>query len=122
MFPTFFQTSFDEPGGVDPVAIDLSSMGKGQVWVNGHNLGRYWTLSAPEDGCQTCDYRGAYDSNKCLTNCGEPTQSWYYSYQKLLCQLYIQFVIFGGISGNPIIVSMKHNDLEAYLLAKKFGL
>ena len=72
----FLQTYFDVPGGVDPIAIDLSSMGKGQVWVNGHQIGRYWTLYAPKDGCQTCDYRGAYDSNKCLTNCGEPTQSW----------------------------------------------
>lgn len=85
-------------------------MGKGQVWVNGHNLGRYWTLSAPADGCQTCDYRGAYDSNKCLTNCGEPTQSWYYSYQKFLCQLYIQIVTFGGLSGYPVTASVKHND------------
>lgn len=82
-FCLFFiiQAHFDTPPGVDPVALDLSSMGKGQVWVNGHHIGRYWTLNAPKDGCQTCDYRGAYDSNKCVTNCGNPTQSWYSSRQ-----------------------------------------
>ncbi|KAH9616803.1 hypothetical protein KSS87_021145 [Heliosperma pusillum] len=68
-------TYFDAPDGIEPVALDLKSMGKGQAWVNGHHIGRYWTLSAPEDGCQsTCDYRGKYDSDKCTTNCGKPTQ------------------------------------------------
>lgn len=74
------QTYFDTPGGLDPVALDLGSMGKGQAWVNGHHIGRYWTLVAPKDGCQsTCDYRGTYNSGKCVTNCGNPTQIWYVS-------------------------------------------
>lgn len=74
------QTYFEAPGGADPVALDLRSMGKGQAWVNGHHIGRYWTLVAPEDGCQrNCDYRGAYSSGKCTTNCGKPTQTWYTS-------------------------------------------
>lgn len=69
------QTYFDAPDGLDPVALDLSSMGKGQAWINGHHIGRYWTLSSPQDGCQKpCDYRGKYDSGKCTTNCGKPTQ------------------------------------------------
>lgn len=72
------QTKFDAPGGTDPVALDFSSMGKGQAWVNGHHIGRYWTLVAPNNGCgRTCDYRGAYNSDKCRTNCGEITQAWY---------------------------------------------
>jgi beta-galactosidase len=24
--------------------LDMSSWGKGTVWVNGHNLGRYWSI------------------------------------------------------------------------------
>ncbi|KAK2967263.1 hypothetical protein RJ640_000254, partial [Escallonia rubra] len=72
-------THFDAPGGTDPVVLNLGSMGKGQAWVNGHHIGRYWTLVSPKDGCQrTCDYRGAYNSAKCTTNCGEPTQIWYH--------------------------------------------
>ncbi|KAL9273794.1 Beta-galactosidase 9-like protein, partial [Drosera capensis] len=50
-------------------------MRKGQAWVNGHHIGRYWILDAPEVGCEkACDYRGPYKSNKCVTNCGKPTQ------------------------------------------------
>ena len=80
MLPSFifgwWQTQFDSPDGKDPVVIDMSSMGKGEAWVNGHHIGRYWTLVAPKDGCQeNCDYRGFYDLNKCNTNCGKPTQT-----------------------------------------------
>lgn len=33
---------------------------------------------ADEDGCSsTCDYCGAYSSNKCLWKCGNPSQRWY---------------------------------------------
>ncbi|GER40398.1 beta-galactosidase [Striga asiatica] len=37
---------FDEPDGNEPLALDMSSMGKGQLWVNGQSLGRYWTIYA----------------------------------------------------------------------------
>ncbi|KAL4378833.1 hypothetical protein GQ457_02G017840 [Hibiscus cannabinus] len=36
------QTTFDAPNGDDPVALNMSSMQKGQVWVNGQSIGRYW--------------------------------------------------------------------------------
>lgn len=80
------QTYFDAPAGTDPVALDLASMGKGQAWVNGHHIGRYWTLVTPKDGCKPCDYRGPYDSDKCVFNCGKPTQTWYSS--KLLTSVF----------------------------------
>ena len=32
------QTLFDAPMGNDPVALNLSSMGKGEAWVNGQAL------------------------------------------------------------------------------------
>ncbi|VAI30164.1 unnamed protein product [Triticum turgidum subsp. durum] len=47
---TWYKTMFDAPKGTDPVAIYLGSMGKGQAWVNGHLIGRYWSLVAPESG------------------------------------------------------------------------
>lgn len=69
---------FSTPKGTDPVAIDLGSMGKGQAWVNGHLIGRYWSLVAPESGCSSsCYYPGAYNERKCQSNCGMPTQNWY---------------------------------------------
>lgn len=84
------QTTFDAPGGTDPVALDLGSMGKGQAWVNGHHLGRYWLLLAPKSGCSTCDYRGAYNPDRCRTNCGEPSQRW----QVIMILLLVQQLVF----------------------------
>ena len=54
-------------------------LGKGTAWVNGNNIGRYWpAFISSENGCDAkCNYRGAYHAEKCLTNCGEPTQRWY---------------------------------------------
>ncbi|KAK8716367.1 hypothetical protein V6N13_043679 [Hibiscus sabdariffa] len=39
---TWYKTTFDAPIGDDPVALNMSSMQKGQVWVNGQSIGRYW--------------------------------------------------------------------------------
>ncbi|OMP01166.1 Glycoside hydrolase, family 35 [Corchorus olitorius] len=39
---TWYKTVFDAPTGDDPVALDLSTMGKGEIWVNGQSIGRYW--------------------------------------------------------------------------------
>lgn len=38
----YLQTLFDAPPGNDPVALNLVSMGKGEAWVNGQSIGRYW--------------------------------------------------------------------------------
>lgn len=37
-----YQSVFDAPKGDDPVALNLGSMGKGEAWVNGQSIGRYW--------------------------------------------------------------------------------
>lgn len=70
------QTTFTAPDGEKPIAIDFTGMGKGEAWVNGQGIGRYWpTNIAPQNGCATsCNYRGAYSSSKCLKNCGKPSQ------------------------------------------------
>ncbi|GMY06731.1 beta-galactosidase 16-like [Fagus crenata] len=41
---------FDEPAGNDPVALNLGSMGKGEAWVNGESIGRYWVSFHTSDG------------------------------------------------------------------------
>ncbi|XP_024931807.1 beta-galactosidase 9 isoform X2 [Ziziphus jujuba] len=104
---TWYKTYFDAPPGTDPVALDLGSMGKGQAWVNGHHIGRYWTLVAPNNGCQnTCDYRGAYHSDKCTTNCGKPTQTWYHVPRSWLQASNNLLVIFEETGGNPFKISV----------------
>ena len=71
------QTKFDAPAGNDPVAIDFTGMGKGEAWVNGQSIGRYWPVYvASNSGCSdSCNYRGSYSSSKCLKNCGKPSQT-----------------------------------------------
>ncbi|KAL6531894.1 hypothetical protein OROMI_028257 [Orobanche minor] len=49
---TWYKAYFDAPEGKNPVAIRMTSMAKGMVWVNGKNIGRYWVsylspLNAP---------------------------------------------------------------------------
>lgn len=39
---TWYKTYFDAPEGDNPVALRMTSMQKGVIWVNGVNLGRYW--------------------------------------------------------------------------------
>ncbi|KAG2726457.1 hypothetical protein I3760_01G114000 [Carya illinoinensis] len=110
---TWYKTHFNTPDGTDPVALDLGSMGKGQAWVNGHHIGRYWTLVAPKDGCQrTCDYRGPYNSDKCTTNCGKPTQTRYHVPRSWLKASDNLLVIFEETGGNPFDISIELHSVR----------
>ncbi|CAI0380296.1 unnamed protein product, partial [Linum tenue] len=104
---TWYKTYFDAPAGTDPVALDLGSMGKGQAWVNGHHIGRYWTIVSPKNGCQSCNYAGAYRPEKCRTNCGNPTQTWYHVPRSWLRESNSNsLVLFEETGGNPFGVSV----------------
>lgn len=73
----YYQTVFLTPEGKGPVSLNLSGMGKGEAWVNGQSIGRYWSqYLSPSSGCsEHCDYRGTYDASKCLRKCGQPAQT-----------------------------------------------
>ncbi|KAM7529661.1 hypothetical protein LguiB_033071 [Lonicera macranthoides] len=45
---TWHKAYFNAPEGDVPVALDMESMGKGQVWINGQSIGRYWTTVATD--------------------------------------------------------------------------
>lgn len=70
------QANFDAPEGDEPLALDMGSMGKGQVWINGQSIGRYWTLQA-NGNCSVCSYSGTFRPNKCQFGCLHPTQQWF---------------------------------------------
>ncbi|KAH7835225.1 hypothetical protein Vadar_024108 [Vaccinium darrowii] len=110
---SWYKAYFKAPDGTDPVALDLGSMGKGQAWVNGHHIGRYWTKVAPKDGCQrTCDYRGPYNSDKCTTNCGKPTQIWYHVPRSWLQASNNSLALFEETGGNPLEISIKSHSTK----------
>ncbi|KAJ1378444.1 Glycoside hydrolase, family 35 [Sesbania bispinosa] len=100
----WYKTTFKSPIGNDPVVADLRGLGKGQAWVNGNNIGRYWpSYLADENGCNsTCDYRGAYTSNKCVTKCGRPSQRWYHVPRSFLRDDGLNtLVLFEELGGQP---------------------
>uniref|UniRef100_M4CGN7 beta-galactosidase n=1 Tax=Brassica campestris TaxID=3711 RepID=M4CGN7_BRACM len=102
--------TFKAPLGNDPVVVDLLGLGKGTAWVNGNNIGRYWpAFISSENGCAAkCNYRGPYHAEKCLTNCGEPTQRWYHVPRSFLnAEGDNTLVLFEEMGGNPSLVSFQ---------------
>ncbi|KAJ8442581.1 hypothetical protein Cgig2_026523 [Carnegiea gigantea] len=103
---TWYKVYFDEPGGVEPLALDMRSMGKGQIWINGRSIGRYWTDSA-KGSCKSCSYAGTYrPSNKCQSGCGSPTQRWYHVPRSWLKPTQNLMVIFEEIGGDATRISL----------------
>ncbi|KAL8127135.1 hypothetical protein AgCh_014162 [Apium graveolens] len=72
---TWYKAYFDAPEGNEPLALDLRSMGKGQAWINGQSIGRYW-MEYAKGNCGVCKYAGTYRESKCQHGCGQPTQRW----------------------------------------------
>ncbi|KAG5566247.1 hypothetical protein RHGRI_002002 [Rhododendron griersonianum] len=70
----WYKTTFDTPSGTIPVALDFTGMGKGEAFVNGQSIGRYWpTYIAPSSGCtDSCNYKGSYSSNNASRIVGNP--------------------------------------------------
>uniref|UniRef100_A0A8D2EXC0 Galactosidase beta 1 like n=1 Tax=Theropithecus gelada TaxID=9565 RepID=A0A8D2EXC0_THEGE len=46
--PTFYSKTFPILGSVGDTFLHLPGWTKGQVWINGFNLGRYWTKQGPQ--------------------------------------------------------------------------
>ncbi|KAG5595644.1 hypothetical protein H5410_036876 [Solanum commersonii] len=71
---TWYKATFDAPEGNDPLALDMESMGKGQIWINGEGVGRHWPGYIARGDCGECNYAGLYSETKCQTNCEQPSQ------------------------------------------------
>lgn len=96
---------FDAPGGNEPLALDMQSMGKGQVWINGQSIGRYWTAYA-KGGCSSCTYTGTFRPSKCQTGCGGPTQRWYHVPRSWLKPTKNEMVVFEELGGDVTKISL----------------
>lgn len=68
---TWLKTSFETPAGVadgaggDQLHLDVSGLERGRIWLNGHEVGRYWTLerndgSACPFGAKECPTQQFY--------------------------------------------------------------
>jgi len=104
---TWYKRRINAPDGNEPVALDLSTMGKGQAWVNGEHIGRYWISfhSVPGDCSRPCNYRGRYNKYKCETNCGQPSQRLYHIPRSLLRPTGNLLVVFEETGADPSKIS-----------------
>ncbi|CAN6922538.1 unnamed protein product [Brassica oleracea] len=96
---TWYKSTFDTPAGNEPLALDMNTMGKGQVWINGQNIGRHWPAYKARGKCDRCSYAGAFNEKKCLSNCGEASQRWYHvprSWLKPSANLIVVLEEWGG--------------------------
>ncbi|KAF8397786.1 hypothetical protein HHK36_016709 [Tetracentron sinense] len=83
---------------------------KNMLGVNGESIGRFWpSFLADEDGCaDTCNFRRAYDNNKCVTNCGQPSQIWYHVPRSFLqINGTNTLVLFEEMGINPSLVNFQ---------------
>ncbi|KAL4632705.1 hypothetical protein ACB092_04G069700 [Castanea dentata] len=83
---TWYKISFDAPLGNDPVALNLSSMGKGEAWINGQSIGRYWISFH--------DYQG------------NPSQIMYHVPRSFLKTSGNLLVLLEEAGGNPLQISL----------------
>ncbi|GAV72117.1 Glyco_hydro_35 domain-containing protein [Cephalotus follicularis] len=102
---TWYKAYLDEPKGDEPLALDMSSMRKGQVWVNGHSIGRYYTVSA-NGNCSGCSYSNTFRPAKCQFDCGHPTQQWYHVPRSWLNPTQNLLVVLEEIEGDASKISL----------------
>ncbi|KAF8406482.1 hypothetical protein HHK36_008570 [Tetracentron sinense] len=102
---TWYKAYFDAPEGDEPLALDMRSMGKGQVWINGQSIGRYW-LAYANGNCNECSYSGTFRPRKCQLGCGQPTQRWYHVPRSWLKPTQNLLVVFEELGGDTSGISL----------------
>lgn len=111
---TWYKAMIDVPDGDEPLILDLSSMGKGQAWINGEHIGRYWTsFLAPVGDCSGCDYRGNYSLHNCATKCGQPSQTLYHVPRSWLRPTGNLLVLFEETGGDSSKVSLLTGSIDS---------
>ncbi|PKA64759.1 Beta-galactosidase 16 [Apostasia shenzhenica] len=83
----WYMTRFNAPPGSSPLALNLACMGKGELWINGQSIGRYWvSFKTPK---------------------GVPSQSLYHVPRSFLRPLDNLLVLFEEIGGNPSKITLE---------------
>ncbi|KAJ9179321.1 hypothetical protein P3X46_011126 [Hevea brasiliensis] len=109
----WYKTTFNAPAGNSPLALDMGSMGKGQVWINGQSVGRYWPAYKATGTCGVCNYAGTFNEKKCLSNCGEASQRWYHVPRSWLNPTGNLLVVFEEWGGDPNGISLVRREVDS---------
>ncbi|XP_008219605.1 PREDICTED: beta-galactosidase 16 [Prunus mume] len=83
---TWYKILFDAPAGHDSIALNLGSMGKGEAWVNGQSIGRFWV---------------SFQTPK-----GKPSQTWYNVPRSFLKPTGNLLVLLEEENGDPLGISL----------------
>ncbi|KAF3785153.1 Beta-galactosidase 5 [Nymphaea thermarum] len=110
---TWYKAYFDAPPGRDPLALDMGSMKKGQVWINGQSIGRYWPANIAQGDCGECRYTGTFRQQKCQSGCGLPTQRWYHVPRSWVRPTGNLLVVFEEIGGDASGISLVTRSLAS---------
>uniref|UniRef100_A0A804P1W4 Beta-galactosidase n=1 Tax=Zea mays TaxID=4577 RepID=A0A804P1W4_MAIZE len=95
---TWYKRHFDMPSGEDPIVLDMSTMGKGLMFVNGQGIGRYWI-----------SYKHAL---------GRPSQQLYHIPRSFLRQKDNVLVLFEEEFGRPdaiMILTVKRDNICTFI-------
>ncbi|KAE8674146.1 hypothetical protein F3Y22_tig00111769pilonHSYRG00476 [Hibiscus syriacus] len=103
---TWYKTTFNAPAGNSPLALVMSNMGKGQIWMNGKSVGRHWPAYKASGNCGVCNYAETFNEKKCGTNCGEASQRWYHVPHSWLNPTGNLLVVFEESGGDPNGISL----------------
>ncbi|VFR02469.1 unnamed protein product [Cuscuta campestris] len=111
---TWYKSYFDEPEGDEPLGLNMGSMGKGQVWINGQSIGRYWTTKATGN-CTTNNggYTGRYKPLRNQVGCGYPTQQFYHVPRSWLRPRGNLLVVFEEHRGDPSRIAMVKRSVRS---------
>lgn len=82
----WYKTTFATPAGDDAVTLNLTGMGKGEVWINGESIGRYWVSFK--------------------TPSGQPSQSLYHIPRQFLKHRDNLLVLVEEMGGNPLQITV----------------
>jgi beta-galactosidase len=95
------RTTFARPAAADGLALDLIAMTKGQAWLNGRSLGRYWLC--PGSGESSTFIKGSRAVNAAAS--GEPTQRYWHVPLEWL-EDDNELVLFEEVAGDPSGVAL----------------
>ncbi|GER46934.1 beta-galactosidase [Striga asiatica] len=110
---TWYKTTFNAADGNEPLALDMNTMSKGQIWINGQSIGRYWNQYKAFGDCEPCNYAGSFNEKKCLTSCGEASQRWYHVPRSWLYPTGNLLVVFEEWGGDPYGVNLVKREVSS---------
>ncbi|MCO5547426.1 hypothetical protein L7F22_000875 [Adiantum nelumboides] len=105
----WYKTTFDAPASSTPLALDLSTMGKGQVWVNGKSIGRYWPLCQASG--KRCSLWCGAKEKRCYSGCGQSSQRWYHVPLAWMKPTENLLVLLEEVGGDPTGITLVTRSL-----------